>query len=145
MALKQISNRHYSGNTEDKPESLPSGSFFIDEETPALFFAQKNSQLIDVRNLSNSNCLEYDQIITEYTFPETTDGVNKKFTTASSIISEHHIRVYVAGIRLRLNEDYVIELPSTITFLSPPEEGEELTVDVFRQKSSYEAPVTEEE
>lgn len=45
MALKQKSNRTYSGLKADKPATLPAGSIFVDEETPAVWIAKTDETL----------------------------------------------------------------------------------------------------
>lgn len=45
MALRQISNRTYSGNTADLPVNLPAGSIFVDEENPAIYVAKQDESL----------------------------------------------------------------------------------------------------
>lgn len=45
MALKQKSNRTYSGLKADKPATLPAGSIFVDEETPAVWVAKTDETL----------------------------------------------------------------------------------------------------
>lgn len=143
MAIKQISNRHYSGNSEDQPETLPAGSIFINIETGLMYLAKTDGTLVTTDVVNEG--LVHGQFMTENSFTQVVDGSRQAFTVNTSFFEKQHLHIYKNGLRLTEGLDFNAIPPQALNFAIAPNNEDVFVIDTLRYKNPEDIPAPPEE
>ena len=72
--LRQYSVNHYSGNSADKPEKLPFGDFYFDEEVNRLYKYNESGVAVDITGATGESLSVQDaETLSHFTYNPVTD------------------------------------------------------------------------
>ena len=99
--LRQYSVNHYSGNSADKPEKLPFGDFYFDEEVNRLYKYNESGVAVDITGATGESLSVQDaETLSHFTYNPVTDTLEADRsieTTLSSLYLGKQHGIHSAG------------------------------------------------